>query len=153
MARVPEEANQTADEQPATASGPGRVLIAIYAIFAVGATSRAAVQIATRFDEAPFPYVLSAFAAVVYLLATFALARKGIGWWRVALAACSVELAGVLIVGTLSVFDTAAFPDAAVWSNFGMGYLFIPLVLPVVGLLWLRKTHPSTAAGITRTPR
>ncbi|KID29132.1 hypothetical protein HQ32_03422 [Prauserella sp. Am3] len=147
MAPVPDErterAGQPAPERPATASGPGRVLIAVYAIFAVAATSRAAVQIATRFDEAPIPYVLSAFAAVVYLLATFALARTGKAWWQVALVACSVELAGVLVVGTLSVFDRAAFPDAAVWSNFGMGYLFIPLVLPVIGLLWLRRTRPA----------
>ncbi|WP_307831894.1 hypothetical protein [Prauserella cavernicola] len=138
---------EPAAERPATASGPGRILVAVYAIFAVAATSRAAVQIATRFDEAPVPYLLSAFAALVYLLATFALARTGRTWWRVALAACSVELAGVLVVGLLSVFDQAAFPDAAVWSNFGMGYLFIPLVLPVIGLLWLRRTAP------TRTPR
>jgi hypothetical protein len=127
----------------ATASGPGRVLIAIYAIFAVGATSRAAVQIATRFHEAPLAYVLSAFAAVVYVLATVALASRGRNWWRVALAACSVELVGVLTVGTLTVFEAAAFPDATVWSNYGRGYLFIPLVLPVLGLLWLRRTSPS----------
>ena len=55
----------TSSEQPATASGPGRVLIAIYAIFAIGATSRALVQIATRFDEAPVPYAISALAAAV----------------------------------------------------------------------------------------
>ncbi|PRX44561.1 hypothetical protein B0I33_11170 [Prauserella shujinwangii] len=132
---------------PATASGPGRVLVAVYAIFAVAATSRAGVQIATRFDEAPLPYALSAFAAVVYVLATIALARSGVTWWRVALAACSVELAGVLTVGVLSIADAAAFPDETVWSDFGRGYLFIPLVLPVVGLLWLRRTAP------TRTPR
>lgn len=131
----------------ATNSGPGRALVAVYAIFALAATSRAGVQIATRFHEAPVPYLLSAFAAVVYVLATVALARSGTAWWRVALAACSVELAGVLVVGTLSVVDTAAFPDAAVWSNYGMGYLFIPLVLPVIGLAWLRRTAP------TRTPR
>lgn len=130
-------------DRPATATGPGRILIVVYAIFAVGATSRAAFQIATRFDEAPIPYALSAFAAVVYLLATFALARTGTMWWRVALVSCSVEMVGVLVVGALSVFDPAAFPDAAVWSNFGMGYLFIPLVLPVVGLLWLRRTRPA----------
>lgn len=130
-------------DRPATASGPGRVLIVVYAIFAVGATSRAAVQIATRFHEAPVPYALSAFAAVVYVLATVALARTGRTWWRVALTSCSVEMTGVLVVGALSVFDRAAFPDATVWSNFGMGYLFIPLVLPVIGLLWLRRTRPA----------
>lgn len=113
----------------------------MYAIFAVGATSRAAVQISTRFHEAPLAYVLSAFAAVVYVLATIALARSGIRWWRVALTACSVELLGVLTIGTLSLIDPAAFPDATVWSLYGRGYLFIPLVLPAIGLLWLRHVR------------
>jgi hypothetical protein len=126
-----------------TASGPGRVLVAVYGIFALAATSRAGVQIATKFAEAPLAYVLSAFSAVVYVLATVALARAGRAWWRVAVAACAVELLGVLTIGTLSVFDRAAFPQATVWSVYGEGYLFIPLVLPVIGLFWLRRTSPS----------
>ncbi|MBO4275129.1 hypothetical protein [Microbispora triticiradicis] len=120
----------------AVRSGPGRVLVAVYGVFALAATSRAAVQIATRFAEAPLAYVLSAFAAVVYIALTVALAR---GAARVALAACLVELAGVLVVGTLSLADPAAFPHATVWSGYGSGYGFVPLVLPVVGLLWLLR--------------
>ncbi|HJQ47840.1 MAG TPA: hypothetical protein VJ870_16225 [Amycolatopsis sp.] len=123
-----------------TATGPGRILVAVYAIFALAATSRAAVQIATRFQEAPLAYVLSAVAAVFYIVATVALARSGSTSWRVALVSLSVELLGVLVVGTLSIFDRQAFPDATVWSVYGEGYLFIPLVLPVIGLLWLRRT-------------
>ncbi|WP_018657828.1 hypothetical protein [Actinomadura flavalba] len=123
-----------------TGGGPGRLLVAVYGIFALAAGARAGVQIATRFEEAPVAYLLSAFAAVVYVLATVALAVDGPVWRRVALAACGVELAGVLIVGTLSLADPAAFPDATVWSQFGRGYGFIPLVLPVAGLLWLRHT-------------
>ncbi|SEP54366.1 hypothetical protein [Amycolatopsis saalfeldensis] len=130
-----------------TATGPGRVLVAVYAIFALAATSRAGVQIGTKFHEAPLAYSLSAFAAVVYLLATFALARGGERWWRVALVSCSVELLGVLTVGTLSIFDKAAFPDATVWSVYGEGYLFIPVVLPVIGLYWLRRTAPRRVAA------
>jgi uncharacterized membrane protein len=126
-----------------TATGPGRILVAVYAIFALAATSRAGVQIATKFHEAPVAYLLSAFAAAVYVLATVSLARSGETSWRVALAACTIELLGVLTVGTLSVFDAAAFPHATVWSVYGQGYLFIPLVLPVVGLLWLRRTAPT----------
>ncbi len=109
----------TSSEQPATASGPGRVL-----------------------NEAPVPYALSALAAVVYVLATVALARRGVTWWRVAMAACTFEMVGVLVIGTVSLALPDAFPDATVWSNYGMGYLFIPLVLPVFGLLWLRRTAP-----------
>jgi hypothetical protein len=51
---------------------------------------------------------------------------------------CSVELVGVLAVGTWSVLDPASFPDATVWSDYGIGYGFVPLFLPVFGLLWLR---------------
>lgn len=134
MARVPEKT-----------SGPGRILVTVYAIFAMAATSRAAVQISTKFHEAPLAYILSALAAVVYLLATVALARRGERWWWVAVAACGVELLGVLTIGTFSLFDREAFPHATVWSVYGQGYLFIPLVLPVIGLYWLRRTKPVTS--------
>ncbi|RAY16659.1 hypothetical protein DPM19_00265 [Actinomadura craniellae] len=125
----------------ATGRGPGRLLVAVYAIFAVAAGARAGVQIATRFDDAPVAYTLSAFAAVVYVLATVALALGGRTSRRVALTACSVELAGVLGIGAYSLADPASFPDATVWSEFGRGYGFVPLVLPVLGLLWLRRTR------------
>jgi hypothetical protein len=118
--------------------GPGRVLVAIYGLFALAAGARAGVQLATKFSEAPVAYLLSALAAVVYIVATIGLARGGRGGRRAALIACSVELTGVLVVGTLSLLDRRAFPDATVWSVFGQGYGFVPLVLPVLGLLWLR---------------
>ncbi|WP_433264958.1 hypothetical protein ACQPZF_36585 [Actinosynnema sp. CS-041913] len=124
-----------------TRSGPGRLLIAIYGIFAIAATSRSAVQIATRFDQAPAAYLLSATAAVVYLLATITLAIGNQTSRRVAFLSCTVELAGVLVVGAISLLQPSWFPDATVWSNFGSGYVFIPLVLPVLGLWWLRKTQ------------
>lgn len=129
--------------RPATASGPGRLLIAVYAIFAVAASARAGVQIATRFGDAPLAYALSAFAAVVYVVATVALARAGLAWWRVAVLACGVELVGVLVVGTVSLAYPDAFPDETVWSGYGRGYGFVPLVLPAIGLAWLRYTAPA----------
>ena len=120
-----------------TSAGFGRVLVAIYATFALAATARAGVQLATRYDEAPLAYLLSALAAVVYVVATIALAR---GVRLTASVAVTFELVGVLVVGTLSVLDPAAFPDETVWSVYGRGYAFIPLVLPIVGLYWLRRT-------------
>ena len=129
--------DRPAGERPATAGGPGRVLVAVYGVFALAAGARAAVQLSTRFAEAPVAYLLSALAAAVYLVATVALARGG---RRTALVAITVELVGVLVVGTLSLLEPAAFPDETVWSAYGRGYLFIPLVLPVLGLLFLRRT-------------
>ena len=121
-------------------SGPGRVLVAVYGTFALAAGARAAVQLATRFSEAPVAYLLSAVAAVVYVVATVGLARGPRGR-RLALTAITVELVGVLVVGTLSLADPAAFPDETVWSAYGRGYYFVPLVLPVLGLLQLRRSR------------
>jgi hypothetical protein len=123
-----------------TATGPGRVLVAVYGIFALSATARAAVQIAARFAEAPLAYLLSALAGVVYILATVGLASTR-PWSRpLAWTAVGFELTGVLVVGTLTVLDAGDFPDDTVWSYYGRGYGFVPLVLPLVGLWWLRRT-------------
>ncbi|MFP5219287.1 MAG: hypothetical protein ACLGIG_06055 [Actinomycetes bacterium] len=126
-----------ADRQ-VTGRGPGRLLVAVYATFAVAATSRAGYQLATKLDEAPVAYVLSAVAAAVYVVATVALLRDAL---RLALACIVFELVGVLAVGAWSLADAERFPDATVWSGFGQGYGYVPLVLPVVGLLWLRRTR------------
>jgi hypothetical protein len=129
-----------ADPRAATRSGPGRLLIAVYALFALSATARSGVQLATKFHQAPVAYLLSALAAVVYIVATAGLARGSRTSRRVAAVSCTVELIGVLTVGTLSLLDRGAFPDATVWSVFGEGYGFVPLVLPVLGLLWIRRS-------------
>jgi cytochrome bd-type quinol oxidase subunit 2 len=118
--------------------GAGRLLVAVYAVFALAASSRAALQLATKLDEAPVAYLLSALAAAVYVVATVALWR---GARRLALATVLFELVGVLVVGALSVADPDLFPDETVWSGFGSGYGYVPLVLPVLGLLRLRATR------------
>lgn len=119
---------------------PGRqLLVAVYAVFAVSAGARSAVQLATKYDEAPVAYLLSALAAVIYVVATVALRYQGRRATVVALSAISIELVGVLGVGVLSIIDPDLFPEATVWSDFGVGYGFIPLLLPIIGLWWLWK--------------
>lgn len=125
----------------ATRHGPGRILILVYGVFALSATARAGVQIATQFDEAPIAYILSAVAAVIYCAATFALAKATNVSRRVATVAILIELIGVVAIGAFSYAVPEDFPDATVWSHFGQGYGFVPLVLPVLGLLWLRRTR------------
>jgi hypothetical protein len=137
------------ESPPRTSSGPGRILIAVYAVFALSASARAAVQLSTKFSEAPLAYLLSALAAAVYIVATISLARTTRAARRLATVAIVVELVGVLAVGTLSVFDAEVFPRATVWSQFGIGYGFVPLVLPVLGLLWLWRTRPSDSVVVS----
>ncbi len=117
------------------------MLIFAYGVFAFAASGGSTYQLATQAGEAPFRYALSALAAAVYVAATLGLAREGELWKRVAWAACGTELAGVLVVGTLSVLDGALFPDDTVWSAYGAGYGYLPLLLPFAGLAWLWRTR------------
>lgn len=117
--------------------GPRRVLTVVYGTFALAATARAGVQLTTQFHEAPLAYSLSLFSGLVYLAATVGLATRRTWSRPLTWAACVTELVGVLAIGTASLVDPAAFPHDTVWSKFGYGYVFIPVVLPVVGLWWL----------------
>lgn len=137
---MPDSSPPTDSVQQATRTGFGRFLIAVYAVFAVAATSRSIVQLTTRFDVAPLAYILSAVAAVVYIVATVGLARATEGSRKVVMVSCVIELVGVLAIGALSYIQPQDFPDATVWSHFGQGYLFIPVVLPIAGLWWLRRS-------------
>ncbi len=124
-------------------SGWGRVLVFVYGLFAVAATGRSLVQLGTDAGRAPLAYSLSLVAAVIYLVATTCLLLGGRRAWLVACMACSIELLGVLLVGTLSYVATDLFPDKTVWSHVGQGYGFLPLVLPFAGLAWLRANRPT----------
>ncbi len=150
------EITETSDSPTAvrpTGSGVGRVLVAVYAILAIAATGRSVFQIIDRFDEAPVAFVLSALSGVIYIVATIALGAR---LRRLAWITISVELVGVLVVGTLSLVAPALLGldsidpfgrESTVWSAYGAGYLLVPLVLPVLGLLYLRRS------GRFRSPR
>lgn len=128
--------SETPGEAGSTSTGFGRALVAVYAVFALAATARSIYQLSAKASEAPVAYTLSALAGVVYVVATYALAtdRRSL-----AVATIGFELSGVLGVGILTLVDAELFPDATVWSDFGAGYGFIPLVLPFVGLWWVRR--------------
>ncbi|MGI8522710.1 MAG: hypothetical protein ACR2K3_05285 [Nocardioides sp.] len=127
------------DVRRSTRTGFGRVLVFLYGIFAAAATARALVQLATQASQAPVAYSLSLFSGLVYIAATWALATDRL---RVALAAVLVELTGVLVIGTLSHPDD--LDRASVWSDYGNGYGYVPLVLPFVGLWWLWRVRAAS---------
>ena len=116
--------------------GVGTVVIAIYGVFALSASVRASYQLLRKYEEAPLAYWLSLLAAVVYIVATFALAKRK---YDLANKTLMFELAGVLIIGTLSLTVPSLFDHPSVWSYDGMGYGFIPLLLPIFGLWWVRR--------------
>ena len=132
-------------QQSTRRSGAGRILIAIYIVLALAATGRSVYQLIEKYEQAPLAYSLSAVAAVVYIFATIALIAPGPMWYAVAKWTIGFELTGVIVVGLLSLLIPEIFAHPTVWSYFGAGYLFVPLVMPIWGLLWLRK-HPENAA-------
>jgi cytochrome bd-type quinol oxidase subunit 2 len=121
--------------------GVGRLLIAVYAIFAVSSLARASYQLATKFQDAPVAYSLSAVAAVIYIVATIALTKGTLQ--KLAIFAIAFELLGVITVGILSYTHPELFAHPSVWSKFGQGYGYVPFVLPILGLLWLRKQRKN----------
>jgi 3-hydroxyisobutyrate dehydrogenase-like beta-hydroxyacid dehydrogenase len=144
------------EQKPTAAVGPGRVLALGYGFFALAAGARAGVQLATDASAAPLAYSLSAVAALVYLAGTVvvALADRLPRHSHRAVVLCSVELAGVLVVGVLSLAVPRWFPEPSVWSAFGQGYAFVPAVLPVLALMWLflrgrSLTGPTTVVAMT----
>lgn len=124
----------------------GRVLVAIYGILAFAAIGRSSYELIAKFSQAPLAYGLSAFAALVYLVATLTLGRDSASSRRIAHVAVWIELIGVITVGLASTlqpawFSASAMPVHTVWSYFGIGYGFVPLVLPFFGLSWLRRRN------------
>ena len=128
-----------------TGRGFGRVLVTVYGILAFAALGRSSYELVVKFDEAPVAYTLSTLAAVVYVVATFALAIGSPAWRLTAWITVGIEAVGVVSVGALSLADPQAFGESTVWSGFGQGYGYVPLVLPFVGLWWLWRTSRSTS--------
>ncbi len=131
-----------------TGQGFGRLLVTVYGILAFAAIGRSSYELATKFSDALLAYSLSAFSAVVYVVATIALARGRGGWRTVAWVAVTIEAVGVLTVGALSLALPDVLGEATVWSAFGQGYGYVPLVLPFAGLWWLLRTR-TPLSGMT----
>lgn len=110
-------------------------LSALYTFWAVAIGSRVAWQYATRGGDY-LPTHLSAGAALLYGVIAF---WAWYGWCDALLAGLIVELAGVIVVGTYEIF--APFDYATAWSHYGAGYLYLPLILPIAGIIiiWRQK--------------
>lgn len=139
--------------------GLGRLLVTVYGIFALAAFARSVWQVfGTQpsgeyegqriFDIAPVSISLSVVAAVVYIVATLALAVRKPSSWYVALVAVIVEFVGVIAVSILSYAAPELFHRASVWSHFGSGYGYVPIVLQCVGLWWLLTHRPRKAQEV-----
>lgn len=122
-----------------TSRGFRTVLVVVYSIFAISATARSMVQILRDFDKAPVAYSLSLFAALTYVLLAILMSRQNPPR-LFTLIVVAIELSGVVLVGILSLSMPNLFPDATVWSLFGVGYGFAPLLLPLIAAITILKS-------------
>ena len=72
-----------------TRSGAGRALVAVYGVLALAASGRSILQIVEYFSRAPLAYLLSALAALIYVVAT--VGRLDEGTARIDLSVTSAE--------------------------------------------------------------
>lgn len=131
--------------RPKTSSVWVTVIGIAYTVLAVAALSRSAYQAATGVatGRAVVAVALSAVAGVVYLIAAIALRRATPRSIRLGRCCLYVELIGVVVVSVVEL-ASGGFGRSAVWSGFGVGYGYLPVLLPIVGL-WLNR--PARGAG------
>ena len=111
-----------------------RGLALIYLFWATALCSRAIWQYTTRSGNL-LPTHLSLVAGIIYL-AIVVWAWRG---HRTALIiGLSIEIIGVIAI-SISEF-LWPLPYASAWSGFGAGYLWMPLILPIVGLIQLIRS-------------
>ncbi|WP_430868934.1 hypothetical protein [Demequina aurantiaca] len=126
-------------------------LVVLYAVLGLAAAGRSVVQITTKLSDAPLAYSISLLSAVLYAVIAIAIWR---GAYKLALVGTAVELAGVLIVGTLGYVESSWWPDETVWTGFGSAYGWVPLVLPIAALaLLLTGRHRTGDDASVQTPR
>ncbi len=123
-------------------------LIVCYAVLGLAALGRSSVQISTKLSEAPVPYLVSGVSAILYAVIALALWRR---WDTVALVGTSVELLGVVAVGTLGYTESSWWPDETVWTGYGSAYGWVPLLLPAIALALLLRDRRARRddAGVT----
>ena len=128
----------------------GVILAISYPVLALSTGARALYQLFFKEGVTDLlPPLLSAVAAVCYLLATVGFVVRRRWAWRLSVSMLVFELVMVLLVGTLSY----VMPDTigrTVWARFGADYGYFPLIQPILGLTWLfnRETRAAYELGI-----
>ncbi len=142
---------QTSTENAAATSpmsgfiqGAGMILAISYPVLALSTGVRAVYQGFFKDEVTNYLAVaLSGIAAICYLLATIGFTYRRKWAWQLSVAVLGFETLMTFIVGGLSL--TTAYADVigrTVWRSFGADYGYLPLIQPILGLLWL--FHPQT---------
>jgi hypothetical protein len=103
--------------------------VALYGFWSVAVLSRAVSQYLTH-PAVGIPTHISLLAGLIYVAITVCawhglLRPVRIGLW--------IEVVGVVVVSIAEEFRP--LPYVSAWSNYGAGYLWLPIILPIAGLI------------------
>ncbi len=112
-------------------------LALLYLFWAVALCSRAGWQYFTRHGNL-WPTHLSLLAGLVYIAIVVWAWRGQHHALRIGLV---FELMGVIVISIGE--HIWPLPYTSAWSHFGAGYLWMPLILPILGLIHLYRNPPT----------
>lgn len=130
----------------------GYVLGVSYPVLALSTGVRAVYQLAGFKEGASTTAaVLSLVASICYLAASIGFFKRERWAWWLSVCALGFEMSMVLVIGTITTINPDIFGDETVWSRYGMGYGFFPLIQPLLGLIWLLRPMTLDSYGIRRS--
>lgn len=130
------------------ALGLGRIVMAIFWLFGAWTLIVSIRSLIGIGGEPLGPALVSLLAALIYLTAAIALTHNGRRMRMVGWASVGISLAGPILTGLLGVGTSEVSAEFSPWSRFGEYYYYLPLVIPVIGLVWLWWSNPRRIVEI-----
>lgn len=138
--------------------GLGRLVMALFWVFGVIVTLISVKNLAGD-SEAPLgPRFVALLASAVYVIAAVGLTHNGRRMRVIAWASLVISLVGPLIVGVGALGLPSEYSlSFSPWAQFGTTYWGLPLVIPLVGMVWMWWSDPrrivEIAEGLERPRR
>lgn len=137
--------------------GLGRIVMVLFWLFGLLTAVPALVALIRATDTPIGPRLIAVLAGLVYLVIAVGITHNGRKMRFIAWAATTVALVGSLITGLFELGTDHAAAVTSAWSRFGADYWYVPLVLPLIGFVWLWRSDPrrivELAEGIERPKR
>lgn len=143
-----DESGRSIRDRRGPSRGWGRIIIAALWIFAAVVTYTAIADFFTLSSHALGPRLVSVIAALGYIVAAVSLTHNGRRMRVLAWTAIGFEITGVIVTGLIGMEVKEIGEIRNIWANFGAQYGFLPMLVPLVSLVWLWWSNPRRIVEI-----
>ncbi len=137
--------------------GLGRIVMAIFWIFGLLTTVPAVIDLIRDVNSPIGPRLVAVLAGAIYLVIAVGITHNGRKMRLISWAAMIAAFVGPYIMGLFELGVEPVSEVSSAWSHFGAQYWYVPLVLPLVGFVWMWRSNPRRivviAEGIDRPSR